>query len=468
MRKVIVFLCVTVSLMLLCAGALAADDGVALLTLEDSDGGRITENAVCVTVNEKNCWIAPAAWISSDTALSIRNMQFSSPVTGAALLGDSQLALLTVPDSNHFSSAYPVAPVADLSGLTVHCCQNNGTMQVRVNRVSPTVWHGLDAFTLSGPEGLLPGSALIDGQGRLAGILVGVWGEGRGNYLALRSQSILQAINSEQRSEIETRVPAPAEDNAIAPGILPDLQLTPIQDYLDEHRTDPDFSLSLEDGLVYVNYHERILERIQNGEKLYVCFLYDSNNYYTWHPIENNAAFLFPAVPEHDVYVWLSDSNTDSDADEHILSGADGIAHLRIPAAARSTQYGYQQECYPAVGEADLSDEIELDRTDWSLADYQAGKRLYLQVIGSYEVDELKQEYLTFVLYAPDGQVYLYSIAYFNYEPEIAAHDAWHIDLTEMFENTFGVDAAPHSGTYTIAYYISGELAGSTSFEIAP
>ena len=154
-----------------------------------------------------------------------------------------------------------------------------------------------------------------------------------------------------------------------------------------------------------------------------------------------------------------------SNKNEHIISD---IGHAAIPAAEPSTRFNYQQECYPAVGEADIPDEIELARSDWNLDDYLAGKRLYLQVIGSYDVEEFVQEFLTFILYAPDGQVYFYNVAYFNYEPEIAAHDAWHADLTELFESCLTDSGSAPSGTYTIAYYIKGELAGSTEFEIAP
>ena len=40
--------------------------------------------------------------------------------------------------------------------------------------------------------------------------------------------------------------------------------------------------------------------------------------------------------------------------------------------------------------------------------------------------------------------------------------------MTELLESCFDSDLNPPAGSYTIAYYIGGEFAGSTSFEIAP
>ena len=464
MRKQIVFVLSVLLAMLLCAGA--SGEGFSLLLVQTPDGDALTENAVSVSVNGESIWIAPAAWVKQDSVLTIYQTDGSAlSVSKAEKLGDSQLVMLTaeIPEK---TSPYTLALEADRENLICSGFTAAGRSSVRASRVSPTVWHGLEAYTLTSAENLLPGAVLLSAQGQLAGILIGEWGERKGNYLALSAQAVHAALRAEDREEIALRGPAPnQEDSTITPGMLPDLNQTPLQDYLNALEEKTYFDLSVEDGLVRVSYRDSLFEKMKETGEAYVCFLYDGNDYFVWNPIKSQTDYSFPAIPEHDVYVWISDSSANADADEHIISD---IGHAAIPAAGPSTRFNYQQECYPAVGEADIPDEIEMARSDWNLDDYLAGKRLYLQVIGSYDVEEFVQEFLTFILYAPDGQVYFYNVAYFNYEPEIAAHDAWHADLTELFESCLTDSGSAPSGTYTIAYYIKGELAGSTEFEITP
>jgi hypothetical protein len=71
---------------------------------------------------------------------------------------------------------------------------------------------------------------------------------------------------------------------------------------------------------------------------------------------------------------------------------------------------------------------------------------------------------LVCVLYAPDGSCYS-TLSGFVFAPEYMPEDTWHMDVTELFDEC-SQSAGELSGTYSLAYYLDGQLASEITFDI--
>lgn len=288
-------------------------------------------------------------------------------------------------------------------------------------------------LTLSAGSLLLPGAVLTNTDGELCGLVAASLGEGEGRYFALSSAEIYGRLMEE---------PAPSSADV----------------------TYIDYTASVEGCLVLLDW-TAAPEAKENG--FYGVYCSDlGNSYYTYH-ICDECTDSFPCVPGRSYRFYVRELASEED-DPYIPGFPDDAEVITIPSGKTVSRYAFRDtDVFLAslgVNTTVPETSILYPFTDYANLFTHAGVNLYLQVISTYEVTEESYADLTCALIAPDGSCYSMYSGYV-FAPEYMPEDAWHMDITELFDECFQSTGGP-SGTYRLQYFLDDELATEIQFDV--
>ena len=416
----------------------------------------VTAMAVLVQTADGDVWITPAAAVpalpSGEPLLSTYLMTEDGKIAWVASvkpLGESGISVLTC-EGQLEPLSVPVAAVpGSMESQALVGYLDNGTLvsSGAENITFCLLDDGSIGMTLTAMDGLKPGSATYDRDGRLTGVILSSLGEGEGRYLAISALSLNAVLNG---------APAPAQTGP-EPNELPSAEEL--------------LNCSFDGGYLMITPAGVTAPAEQD---LSVYYMDAGNAYYTWLTHEAGAKdieFVLPAVPGRRLMVWYAAGGTEHGAEEFetLLQTQDPLV-VELPEAKVLDRNEYRQECYLAserLGKVvGVTERLEpaAGITRERLVD--PGYKAYLQVNSQYTVDKNSEESLLVCLYTPDGSC-LADVAAFIWGVEYMAEDDWHEDVTELFSYYAEINGGVlPEGEYTLSYYIGEELAGSYSFTL--
>lgn len=460
MRRFLAWMLAAVLLSVIPAAVFAADDKLASVALVvqvpdngENAGVRVVGMAVLAQTKDGETWIAPTAVVPTGEggapALATYLMTedgLVAPVTAAQPFAAGGISALTVQ-----GQLEPVAaPVAQNLGnpesqAVVGYLENGTLISGGATNLAPCALEdGSAGMTLTAMEGLKPGSATYDRDGRLTGMILASLGEGEGRYLAVGALTLSALLND---------VPAPQAEDPVSSAA----------DLLDTE---------IDGGYLYVTPRGMSTPSEQDAA---VYYMDAGNGYYSWVVGEAGAKdleFTLPAVPGRTLLVWFAAGGTEHGDAEfgELLKNQDPLV-VEPPKASLIDRYDYKQDCYLAVERlgkvVGVTERLEPAEGVTGAMLTDASNKLYFQVNSTYTVTEIMSESLLICLYTPDGSC-LTNIATFIWGTEYMARDDWHEDVTELFTyyaESCGGELPP--GEYTLAYYIGADLAGSYTFVLS-
>ena len=460
MRRFLAWMLAAVLLSVIPAAVFAADDKLASVALVvqvpdngENAGVRVVGMAVLAQTKDGETWIAPTAIVPTGEggapALATYLMTedgLVAPVTAAQPFAAGGISALTVQ-----GQLEPVAaPVAQNLGnpesqAVVGYLENGTLISGGATNLAPCALEdGSAGMTLTAMEGLKPGSATYDRDGRLTGMILASLGEGEGRYLAVGALTLSALLND---------VPAPQAEDPVSSAA----------DLLDT---------KIDGGYLYVTPRGMSTPSEQDAA---VYYMDAGNGYYSWVVGEAGAKdleFTLPAVPGRTLLVWFAAGGTEHGDAEfgELLKNQDPLV-VEPPTASPIDRYDYKQDCYLAVERlgkvVGVTERLEPAEGVTGAMLTDASNKLYFQVNSTYTVTEIMSESLLICLYTPDGSC-LTNIATFIWGTEYMARDDWHEDVTELFTyyaESCGGELPP--GEYTLTYYIGADLAGSYTFVLS-
>ncbi len=311
----------------------------------------------------------------------------------------------------------------------------------RINRavaqVSPAEWKGEETILarLSDSAGL--GSPLLTEDGELAGILVALYGEGPNRYLAATPEQIYRAVAEAAGQLREGDVPLPEQEG---------------------------FTATAERNAVTFDWSGMDLTAEHPGLAPCLVVTDAGNDYLNYVPItpgeETKAAMLLTPgrtyIAGVDWYEGLPDDVPEV------------FTVVRLPEAEPLTAYGFRSKvCALALApEAGLKPGEAPVPEDGITEELLRSGRLYFYSSSSYDVEE-PMENLTLLisLTDPTGRNYRH-VTGWMYDPALETDDTWYValDTTGLLDSLNAGGYPP--GTYEIAFYVEGELAGRLAFTL--
>ena len=415
------------------------------------DSQTTAATAVHAAFGEETVWLAPAALLPDDVALYLMTDQGTyTRVLGAEELGGSGLAVLTLADPELLTEAISLSGSGYVGPVTGYLADRS-RVESPTERVAPVTLRGHGGMTLTSLPGLLSGAVVTDSEGLLAGLVMSTWGEGEGRYGALTARGITEALLAADR----TALPIQGTEDSSA------RQAVPVH-----------ASVTLDQGLICVDWRDQAYPG-ETESGVYAAVLEDvDNRYYTSWRVDHGDEKLvyFPAVPERTYHVWVGywPERPESFIGITVLPPE---AEITPPDLGNVTDHGFRQECWLALRPASeqLTGMEKLERTEnITRAQLESGEyKLCLQVVNHYSVTEESQDNLVFALFGPDGTCAAEASG-FIWAPEFMPDDVWNKDCSGMLEDMlWDVETYPE-GTYTVAYYIGGRLAGGATFTLGP
>ena len=351
--------------------------------------------------------------------------------------GDQSLMLLVL----YGESTLPFAGVAateDISGTLVGMTRKGLRYNDPAESVTRATFAGHDAWLVSAREPLMPGAALVDGNGDVFGITVADWGEGEGRYVAVTG-------------------------NAFATLLMGGGNETSAGD--SEWLTDARFSYDA--GLLTVDWSECEISGLSEESTFTLYFEDVQNPYFSYITGDSEkTAMNILLAPGRDYRFWVRHSHGEaSDA----ARPEDKAMTYTVPELGTLTDYGFTDESYLGWSRADETPaaDAELPKLDPISADSlrDPDVRLYLQVINSYAVTEEIERDMVYVLHTPEDYTFFLGAGYI-FGPSYMDRDVWNADVTDLFADYLSYNGtgsfAP--GEYTISYVIGGQWAGGFSF----
>ena len=460
MRKWLVLALIMVLSAVLPVAAHAVDDklGSVALVVQHDDEVQVVGMAVLVQAKDGETWLAPTSVIqTTDSGKPVKDTYLMTEdglvamVLTALPYGNSGISAL-----NCYGQLEPVAaPMAtnlgDPESQAIVGYLDDGTLisSGAYNIANCPLEGGLSGMTLTAMEGLMPGSATYDRDGRLTGMVLASLGEGEGRYLAIGAPALNALL-----SGWTTPVSAPEAEEE---------QTTKAEDLL-TYEFDGGYLTITPEGI-----------STPTEQSMAVYYMDSGNAYYTWLTEEAGAKeidFTLPAVPGRVMMIWFaygSDTHGDKEFGELLMTQEPLI--IETPAAMPIDRYEYWQECYlsvvPLAKVVGVSERLEptVGLTSEMLTD--SSHKLYFQVNSHYVITENSEESLLVCLYTPDDSC-LTDIAGFYWGLEYMEKDEWHMDVTELFTYYAEInDGILPEGIYTLTYYIGSDLAGSYSFTLS-
>ena len=191
-----------------------------------------------------------------------------------------------------------------------------------------------------------------------------------------------------------------------------------------------------------------------------------ANRYYVYHSVDGCTDDII-CVPGRS-YLFCVRKTASEDEDPAIPGFPEGLEPVQIPDGGRIERYGFKDTAAYLAFLPDQQTAAETDLlaavTDYASVFAHEGFQLYFQLTSTYEVAEELYADLVCVLYAPDGSCYS-TLSGFVFAPEYMPEDTWHMDVTELFDEC-SQSAGELSGTYSLAYYLDGQLASEITFDI--
>lgn len=342
---------------------------------------------------------------------------------------------------------------ARLVGVTM-----NGLLyDMPVLSLAKTVYQDQDAYLVSARERLRPGAVLLDSEGGLIGITVAEWGEGEARYVALTGEAMIEAFlanaQEEPRHVENPRVENPKGENPKVGGRTSWLL---------------DAQLGYWDGMLVVDWSESEIAGLNSRSVITVYIECADNNYYVYDTSDpSELVMLLDVVPGHEYSVWVNHTYGTQD----FSRTAENAITVKIPEAGAFTDYGFTDDCYlawaPAEDTPDVSERLPALAPITAAALEDDGRKLYLQAVNTYEVDEELETSLILVLQTPEGYIF-HSLNGYIFMPEIQEEDVWNADVTPLFKRylLYNDTSSFAPGEYTLSYLIGGKWAGSFTFTI--
>ena len=285
-------------------------------------------------------------------------------------------------------------------------------------------------------EPVKPGSAVLTGDGYLAGVVTAEWAEGINRVLALPAEEIAGSLQEA----------AALLNNMPAWGKAPD-----------------GLNVTVEKNHVTIDWKDMVLPEKAEGETLYMVLLDTGNNYLNFYPAETQERAFSTILTPGRFYA----------AGPAASAGKpDGVPEtfvtFAVPPAKQLTDYHFHP-VLTAIAEAPAEGLTEGERpepvTEVTEAFLRSG-RAYFYSESAYEVTEtVSGKTLLVTLTDPDGVNYAYQSSWI-YMPEYMTEDVWYLSLTEV-GLTAALDRNGYpAGVYRMAYYVGGDLADAFEFEL--
>lgn len=285
-------------------------------------------------------------------------------------------------------------------------------------------------------EPVRPGSAVLTGDGYLAGVVTAEWAEGINRVLALPAEEIAGSL----------------QEAAALLNSLPEWGEAP-----------EGLKVTTDKNRVTVDWKEMTLPEKAEGETLYIILLDTGNNYLNFYPAETpERAFSTVLTPGRFYAVGTAASADKPDAIP------DRFLTFAVPQAQKLTDYSFRP-VVTAIAEAPEAglqeDEKPVPVTEVTEEMLRSG-RAYFYSESAYEVEKtVEDKTLLVTLTDPDGVNYTYRSSWI-YMPEYMKADIWYLSLKET-GLTAALDRNGYpAGTYRMAYYVDGDLADEFTFEL--
>lgn len=203
-----------------------------------------------------------------------------------------------------------------------------------------------------------------------------------------------------------------------------------------------------------------------SGEPWQVFYSIVGNSYYHYAKVDSQLTACINVIPGVSYYLWASHETGEASA---MKLGAPLMSY-EVPQRGNYNEYGFTPiSCWVGLSENDKIDPEGLATEAEDQISIQSlfhGKYLYLSVASSYDVDASMPLSVPSVLalYCPDGSI-LTDESYYSFSEEFLPIDAWNADITTMVGTAYEYLNAG-CGSYTVRYFITGQLAGETTFEL--
>ena len=309
----------------------------------------------------------------------------------------------------------------------------------RINRtvysIMPTTWRGMSCLlvSMSGPAEL--GSPLLTTEGRLAGIAVAEWTEGRNRMLFLSPEGLYQSMS--EALDVFTG----------ANGL---------------YGPPTGFEATADGNVVTFRWADMQMPETKEGEELYLVVTDTKNTYLTYYRIDQDTECTMVLTPGRTYNSGILASAGTPDR------MPDSTVETVLPAAEKLTDYGFVSKVC-AVAEAPegglKGDELPVPVTEVTEELLRSG-RAYFYSSTTYQVTETIEDIpLLITLTDPNGQNYRY-LSGWLYDPSYMNDDTWAVSFTDTGLLSFLNESGYPKGTYEIDFYIGGRLADSCVFEL--
>ena len=285
-------------------------------------------------------------------------------------------------------------------------------------------------------EPVKPGSALLTGDGYLAGIVTAEWAEGINRVLALPSEEI--AGSRQEAAELVDSLPGWGE--------MPE-----------------GLKVTMEKNKVTIDWKDMDLPEKAEGETLYMVLLDTGNNYLNFYPADTpERCFTITLTPGR---FYAAGPAVTADKPDSI---PEKFISFAVPQPQPLTEYGF----HPVVTAIAEMPETDTGNGDKPVPVTQVTEELlrsgraYFYSHSAYEVTgNVEGRTLLVTLTDPEGVNYTYRSSWV-YMQECMTADIWYLSLKETGLTTALDRNGYPSGIYRMAYYVDGDLADEFEFEL--
>ena len=304
--------------------------------------------------------------------------------------------------------------------------------------ISPAEWLNLDCVivTLSGDAE--PGSAMLNPEGELAGIVVAEYAEGLYRYIVLTVDQIAQSLME-------------ASDLLAADGT----DTNPPEGY----------KVTVNGNEVTFDWSEVMLPELPEGYSLFHVVADTESSYLTYVRVKDGATsagmLLTPGRMYESGLMILEDGN--------IPDGLPGqVVLTALPEAEPLTEHSFQSLVF-AIGELaeDAPESAMPVPAEEITEELLRSGRACIYSVTSYDVEEeISGLGLLVTLTSPDGSNFRWESGWV-YGPAYKERDEWYVRMSETGLLDLLNQAGYQDGTYEMCMYIDGNLADSFSFILA-
>lgn len=330
------------------------------------------------------------------------------------------------------SAAQPLQPGS--AGTTLYALGHNAAQQPvegeALHLVTMPYDYNATAMLFTAPDSLLPGSALVDEEGKLFGITLGGYGEGVNRYVAM-----------------------PMAETGLGEQTVSWLT---------------GFTVEAEAGYLHVDWSD-CDHTCDKGNCVTGVFYADTQNPYYSYFMEEETSTTIPVAPGRSYQVWVQHAH--GDMAKNVQRPAEAAVLATTPAAEAFDRYDYKDSSIYLAAVPITEEKNYINKhippmehvTAETLGDVKAA--IYMQVVSSYAVEEPLYSDLYLVLTTPEGYAIGYA-AEFVFEPSLQERDEWNVEIYSMLDDylAYNDTGAFAPGEYTLCYYLDGALANQLSW----